>query len=58
MGWGVEGRGRGSLRVRVGFHSGPVVANVVGARDPRRRLDRRMLSAFLRTLDLLHSRAG
>jgi class 3 adenylate cyclase len=25
----------GTVRIRVGFHSGPVVANVVGARNPR-----------------------
>ena len=26
---------RGHVDIRVGFHSGPVVANVVGSRNPR-----------------------
>jgi class 3 adenylate cyclase len=26
---------RGTIRLRVGFHSGPVVANVVGTKNPR-----------------------
>ena len=26
---------RGHVSIRVGFHSGPVVANVVGTRNPR-----------------------
>ena len=25
----------GTIQIRVGFHSGPVVANVVGTRNPR-----------------------
>lgn len=30
-----EDPGRGSVNIRVGFHSGPVVADVVGSRNPR-----------------------
>lgn len=26
---------RGTIRLRVGFHTGPVVANVVGTKNPR-----------------------
>ena len=26
---------RGTINIRVGFHSGPVVANVIGTRNPR-----------------------
>ena len=29
-----EDPSRGSVQIRVGFHSGPVVANVVGTRNP------------------------
>jgi class 3 adenylate cyclase len=29
---------RGTIKLRVGFHSGPVVANVVGTKNPRCKL--------------------
>ena len=31
----VDNRSKGCVQIRVGFHSGPVVANVVGSRSPR-----------------------
>ena len=31
---------RGTIKLRVGFHSGPVVANVVGTKNPRCALSR------------------
>ena len=31
----VENPSKGRVDIRIGFHSGPVVANVVGSRNPR-----------------------
>jgi len=37
---------RGTIKLRVGFHSGPVVANVVGTKNPRCKLRRGLCHSF------------
>ena len=41
---------RGNVNIRVGFHTGPVVANVVGTKNPRCQLEQDLLAFVTHTI--------